>query len=224
MSSAWRRPWAWASARRATHSAAVANATRWPAWQARMDRPMARWVLPVPGGPRNTTLARSAMKSRVPRCSDDVAFERALVVVVEVLEGLAGREPGGADAAFAAVVLAGGDFAFEAGGEELLMGPAVGAGPFGEPVDRRRQRRCLQRPAQERQIARRFAGGVGAAITRPRGPGHRRRGRGPRLSSTSPVLTAAAPRAAGGDMGGVGDGAVLGQRTRGGGRPRRRRA
>jgi hypothetical protein len=47
----------------------VANATRWPAWQARMDSPMARWVLPVPGGPKNTTLARSAMKSRVPRCS-----------------------------------------------------------------------------------------------------------------------------------------------------------
>ena len=27
----------WASPRRSTHSAAVANATRWPAWQARMD-------------------------------------------------------------------------------------------------------------------------------------------------------------------------------------------
>ena len=28
---------------------------------------MARWVLPVPGGPRNTTLSRAAMKSRAPR-------------------------------------------------------------------------------------------------------------------------------------------------------------
>ena len=34
-SSSWSRPWAWASPRRATHSAAVANRTRcagWPAW------------------------------------------------------------------------------------------------------------------------------------------------------------------------------------------------
>ena len=29
--------------------------------------PMARWVLPVPGGPRNTTFSLAAMKSRVPR-------------------------------------------------------------------------------------------------------------------------------------------------------------
>jgi hypothetical protein len=104
-------------------------------------------------------LARSATKSRVPRCSS-VAFEGPLVVVVEVLEGLAGREPGGADAALAAVVLAGGDLAFEAGGQELFMAPAVGAGPFGEPVDRRRQRRCLERPAQERQVRRWLAGGA----------------------------------------------------------------
>jgi hypothetical protein len=97
-----------------------------------------------------------------PEMQDGVAFEGALVVVVEVLEGLAGREPGSADAAFAAVVLAGGDLAFETGSEELLMGPPVTAGSFGEPVDRRRQRRCLQRPAEERQIRRRLPGG-GAA-------------------------------------------------------------
>ena len=77
------------------------------------------------------------MKSRVPRWAIDVAFEGALVVEVELLEGLAGREPGGADADLAAVVLAGGDFAFEAGGEELLVGPALGPGPFGEPFDDR---------------------------------------------------------------------------------------
>ena len=47
--------------------AAVANRTRWPAWQARIASPMARWVLPVPGGPRKTTLSRAATKSRVPR-------------------------------------------------------------------------------------------------------------------------------------------------------------
>ncbi len=55
---------------------------------------------------------------------DHVALEGALVVEVEVLEGLAGREPGGADADLTAVGLAGRDLAFEAGGEELLVGPA----------------------------------------------------------------------------------------------------
>ena len=43
------------------------TATRWPAWQARIPRPMARWVLPVPGGPRNTTFSLAVTKSRVPR-------------------------------------------------------------------------------------------------------------------------------------------------------------
>ena len=75
---------------------------------------------------------------------DHVTFEGALVVEVELLEGLAGREPGGADADLAAVVLAGGDLAFEAGGEELLVGPALGAGSFGEPFDGLGQRRRLQ--------------------------------------------------------------------------------
>jgi hypothetical protein len=55
------------SSRRSTHSAAVAKATRWPAWQARMPSPMARCVLPVPGGPRNTTFLASVVKSKVAR-------------------------------------------------------------------------------------------------------------------------------------------------------------
>jgi len=106
---------------------------------------MARWVLPVPGGPKNTTLSLASTGAEV---GDDVAFERALVVEVEVLEGLAGREPGGPDAELAAVGLAGGDLPLQAGGEELLMGPALGPGPLGEPVDGLGQRRCFERPAQ----------------------------------------------------------------------------
>ena len=51
------------------HFAAVAKATRCPAWQARMPRPIDRWVLPVPGGPRKTTFSRPVTKSRVPRCA-----------------------------------------------------------------------------------------------------------------------------------------------------------
>jgi hypothetical protein len=50
---------------------------------------------------------------------DRVAFEGAGVVEVELLQALAGREAGGADAAFAAVALAGGDLALQAGDEEV---------------------------------------------------------------------------------------------------------
>jgi len=43
------------------------------------------------------------------------------VVEVEVFQRFAGREPGGADPAFAAVGFPGGDLALQAGDEELLM-------------------------------------------------------------------------------------------------------
>jgi hypothetical protein len=33
-----------------------------------IEIPIARWVLQVPRGPKNTTFARSAAKSSVPRC------------------------------------------------------------------------------------------------------------------------------------------------------------
>jgi hypothetical protein len=46
--------------------------------------------------------------------SDGLPFQAAGVVVVEVLQGLAGREPGGADPTFAAVGLPGGDLASQA--------------------------------------------------------------------------------------------------------------
>jgi hypothetical protein len=54
-SSACSFPAAQAAASRSAHCDAVANRTRCPAWQARIAIPVARWVLPVPGGPRNTT-------------------------------------------------------------------------------------------------------------------------------------------------------------------------
>lgn len=67
---------------------------------------------------------------------DRVAFEGALVVEVELLQRLAGREPGRADTAFAAVRFVGGDLALQAGGEELLVRPALGTGAFGQPFVR----------------------------------------------------------------------------------------
>ena len=83
------------------------------------------------------------------------------MVEVELVEALAGGEAGGADAEFAAVGGAGGDFSFEAGGEELFMGPAVAAGPFGEPLDGGAHRWRLQRSAQVGDIAGRLLRGGG---------------------------------------------------------------
>ena len=117
-----------------------------------MARPVARWVLPVPGGPRNTTLSLRGDEVQGAQVGDDVAFEAAGVVEVELLQALAGGEPGGADAALAAVGLAGGDLALQAGGQELLVGPGLGPGPLGQPGHRLAQRGGLQRPGQERDL------------------------------------------------------------------------
>jgi len=63
-------------------------------------------------------------------------IQAAGVVEVEFLQRFAGREPGGADAALAAVGLAGGDFTLQAGGQELLVRPGLGPGPLSQPGDR----------------------------------------------------------------------------------------
>ena len=64
---------------------------------------------------------------------DQLAFEAAGVVEVELLEALAGWEAGGPDTSLAAVGLAGGDFALQAGDQELLVRPGLLTGPFGQP-------------------------------------------------------------------------------------------
>ena len=106
----------------------------------------------MPGGPRKTTLSLAVTKSKVPRWAIGLAFEAAGVLEVEVLQRLAGGEAGGADAALAAVGLAGGDLALQARDQELLVGPGLLAGPLGQPGDRLAQRGCLQGAGQERQL------------------------------------------------------------------------
>jgi hypothetical protein len=88
-----------------------------------------------------------------PEMSHHVALERALVIEVEVLEGLAGREAGGTDAVLAAVVLARRHLAFQAGGQELLMAPALCAGPLAQAPDGGGQRRRLEGAAQVGEVA-----------------------------------------------------------------------
>ena len=72
--------------------------------------PVARWVLPVPGGPKHHVLLGHD-EIQGAQVGDGVAFEAAGVVEVELLEALAGGEAGGADAAFPAVGLPRGDLA-----------------------------------------------------------------------------------------------------------------
>ena len=57
----------------------------------------------------------------------------------------AGRKPRGADPAFAAVALAGGDLALQTGDEELLVRPGLRPGPLCQPGHGLAQRGCLQR-------------------------------------------------------------------------------
>jgi hypothetical protein len=57
-----------------------------------------------------------------------------------------------ADAALAAVGLAGSDLALQAGGQELLVAPALGAGPLGQPGHRGAQGRRLERAGEEGEL------------------------------------------------------------------------
>src|SRR3954447_4866098 len=68
-SSASRLPRRLASESRATHWVAVANCTRWPARQARIETAIARWVLPVP----STTIASDTL---IPAGGPDSAARR----------------------------------------------------------------------------------------------------------------------------------------------------
>ena len=117
---------AWcASARRATHS------WRWRTAPGvrpgRRGRP-ARWRVGLAGAGRpeeDHVLLRGDEVERA-QVGDGVAFEGAGVVEIELFQRLAGGEAGGADAALAAVRLAGGDPALQPGDEELLVRPGLG--------------------------------------------------------------------------------------------------
>jgi hypothetical protein len=98
------------------------------------------------------------------------------VVEVELLQGLAGGELRGADAALAAVRLARGYLPLQAGDQELLMRPGLGTGPLGEPADRFAQRRGFQRPGE--------VGDLGGDIARG-GPGGGHRAASVRPSAVS---------------------------------------
>src|SRR6185312_7218038 len=135
-SSACRVPAWWASARRATH---------WVPGLAGPDAQADGQVrFPGPGRAEEHHVLFAGDEGESAQMRDLVAFHRSLVVVVELLQTLAGREAGGPDPAFTTVGLAGGDLSLQAGGQELLVGPGLGSGPFGETLDRVRQRGSFQ--------------------------------------------------------------------------------
>ncbi len=134
----------WASGRRVTQSVAVANRTRWPGWAALMPRAGGEVGLAGAGRAEQHDVAGFGEERAGGQVRDCVA-EGGLGVPVEVLEGLAGREPGGADPQLGAGGVAGGDFAFEDRGEVVLVGPAGVAGLVGQPGGGFGDPGCLQR-------------------------------------------------------------------------------
>ena len=97
----------------------------------------------------------------------DLGADGGLGVEVEVLEGLAGGEPGGADPQLGAGGVAGGDLAFEDGGEVVLVGPAGVAGLVGQPGGGLGDPRRLQRGGEVVDLLDRLGRRRLAAITRP---------------------------------------------------------
>jgi hypothetical protein len=79
---------------------------------------------------------------------NDVTFESASMLEVELLQRFAGREPGGADTAFTAVRLTSRHLALQASHQVFLMAPVLGASPLSQPGHRLAQCWSFQRPRQ----------------------------------------------------------------------------
>jgi len=104
-SSASRLPWRLASESRATHWVAVANWTRWPARQARIETAIAKCGLAGAGRAQEDHVLARVQEVELAEVLDDCLLDRALEGEVELLERLAGGEAGGLDAALAAVTV-----------------------------------------------------------------------------------------------------------------------
>ena len=102
----------------------------------------------MPGGPIRQTLAASSIQASWARCSDQRPFGAGLGGEVEVLERLGGREAGGADALAGAGGLAREHLGLAERLQELLVGPALGAGALGRRLQPLEDPRRLQRPQQ----------------------------------------------------------------------------
>jgi hypothetical protein len=87
--------------------------------------------LPVPGGPKKQTFAVFLDPCELGEVEDQRLLGGGLGCEVEVLQRLVRGEGGVANALARAGRVAGEDLGFEQGLEELLVGPALFAGPRG---------------------------------------------------------------------------------------------
>ena len=94
---------------------------------------------------------------------DRFAAQAGLEGEVELLERFARREPGGLDAALAAVAVAAVGLGLQQRRGELLEGPLLGAGSVGELGQRPRGRRRLECPEQMREFRRRAGHAISAS-------------------------------------------------------------
>ena len=137
----------WASVSRVTQSVAVANRTRWPCRAAAIAERGREMGFAGAGRAEQHDVAGLG-EERAGGQGGDLLADGGLGVEVEVLEGLAGGEPGGPDPQLGAGGVAGGDFPLEHGGEVVLVGPAGVAGLVGQPGGGFGDPRCLQRGGQ----------------------------------------------------------------------------
>ena len=151
-SSSSRRPCRCASPRRATHSVAVAKATRWPARQARIPSAIARCVLPVPGGPEQDDVVFGGEEVELAEVQDERLLDGALEAEVELLERLAGGEAGLLDPASPPCASLDATSVCEQRLGEALVAPLLGPCALGQLRQRPRRRRRLQRPEQVAEL------------------------------------------------------------------------
>ena len=131
----------------------MANATRWPAWQARTRESDGQVGLAGARRAQEDGVLLGGDEVQCAQMGDDVARQAAQVVEVEFLEGLDRGEAGGADAALAAVAVAGGDLALQAGDQVLVVGPGFGLGALGQAFGGVQQGGRLHRAGEEGQVA-----------------------------------------------------------------------
>ena len=147
-----------------------------------MPSAIARWVLPVPGGPEQDDVLAAGEEVELAEVQHRVAADRGLEGEVELLQRLAGGEARGLDAALAAVAVAAVDLGLQQRGGELLIAPLLRAGAVGELGQRPRRGRRLQRAEQVRELGASGGSCDQRVIARP-ASGPRRPARAPRRSA-----------------------------------------
>lgn len=104
------------------------------------------------GRPQEHDVFSSGDEVERSQVGDHVSFQRPLVVEIELFNGFAGGEAGGADTQLPTVGLSCCHLPFQAGGQELLVGPLLGLGPFRQPLIVLGQRGRFQSSTQIRHI------------------------------------------------------------------------